>query len=487
MTSQTLGPSEVLTMVRSNARPRSDPNELNFWSRLSFSSQFFIAAALVLFVAMAVLGTWVNDQIKHSVLVTSGAQGANFMNGFLEPLVQEINPDGSLPAASHEQLDALFIGTALGNTVVSIKIWVVEGTDATVIYSTTKDLIGDQFVSTDVARAASGEVVAEYEDLISGESAYEQTLDMALIEVYAPLYRTGTDQVLAVGEIYENADALQAELRTSQMISWLVVLLTTVFMLAVLYAIVRRGSRTIAKQRSDLQRHVAEAREMAHQNSVLRIAADRARLDASEANEQLLARIGSDIHDGPIQLLSLFMLKFTSMDSERAKADDATKNLQAIVDAALSELRTISSGLSLPEIEELTPKEALELAVFRHEDIAGTKVATSFGELPQTLRHATKICAYRVVQEGLSNASKHAIGAPQSVKAYVENAWLNIEVRDNGPGVQRTEVSVGARARLGLAGMRNRVGALQGKFDVQSEPGSGTTIKVALPLEDGDK
>lgn len=473
-------------MVRSGTRLRSDDDQPNFWNRLSFSSQFFIAAALVLFVAMAVLGTWVNEQIKHSVLVTSGEQGANFMGGFLEPLVQDINADGTLPALNQAQLDSLFIGTPLGDTVVSIKIWVVEGTDATVIYSTTKDLIGKQFVSTDVARAASGEVVAEYEDLISQESAYEQTLDMALIEVYGPLYRIGSDEVLAVGEIYENADALAAELRTSQMTSWLIVCLTTIFMLAVLYAIVRRGSRTIALQRSDLQRHVAEAREMAQQNTVLRIAADRARLDASEANEQLLARIGSDIHDGPIQLLSLFMLKFTSV-GDGAGNSELHKNLEGILNSALLELRTISSGLSLPEIEQLSPRDALQLAVFRHEDIAGTKVETKFGDLPKSLTHATKIGAYRVIQEGLSNAFKHAPGARQSVSAHIVDHSLYIEVSDDGPGVRRAETPVGGREKLGLAGMRNRVGALQGELDVHSGAGIGTRIRVTLPLEEDDR
>lgn len=473
-------------MVRSEIRLRSDDDGPRFWTRLSFSSQFFLAAAIVLFVAMAVLGTWVNDQIKHSVLVTSGAQGASFMNGFLEPLVQDINTDGTLPAESHERLDDLFIGTALGRTVASIKIWVADGADATVIYSTTKDLIGEQFVSTDVERAAAGEIVAEYEDLISQESAYEQTLDMALIEVYAPLYRTGTDQVLAVGEIYENANALAEELAISQMTSWLVVLLTTIFMLAVLYAIVRRGSRTIALQRSDLQRHVAEAQAMADQNSLLRIAADRARLDASEANEQLLARIGSDIHDGPIQLLSLFMLKFTRMGGRGDDRTDVQKALEGLFNSALSELRTISSGLSLPEIEELSPRGALELAVFRHEDIVGTRVTTNFGDLPEFLTHATKICAYRVIQEGLSNATKHAPRAQQSVKALVVGGWLEIEVADDGPGVRQTDNIVSGREKLGLAGMRNRVGALQGNLEVHSELGVGTRIKVTLPLEGGE-
>lgn len=456
------------------------------WSKLAFtdrpiSTQFLVVAGVVLCVTMAVLGTWVNEQIKHSVLVTSGAQATNFMTGFLEPRVQDLLGDGTLPQARQRELDELFIDTPLGNTVVSIKIWREDGV---VIYSTTKDLIGQRFASNDVTKAAAGEIVAEYEDLVSQESAYEQTLDMALIEVYAPLYRTGTSQVLAVGEIYENANALAAELSQSRMITWVVVALTTIFMLAVLYLIVRRGAATIARQRS-------EANRLAWQNAELRVVADRSRLLASEANEQYLGRIGSDIHDGPIQLLTLGMLRLTtvvrSLTNRKKSGPPPVEQIESaitITEEALGELRNISTGLSLPEVGQSSLEEAIRLAVFRHEDLTGEKVQYKQSALPASVNEALKLCVYRIVQEGLTNATKHAPGAPKQVSVSTVDGQLLVEVADQGPGMAASETDSEGRPRLGLAGMRNRVVALKGTVEVISEPNRGTRVTARLPLED---
>ncbi|MFX4941222.1 hypothetical protein ABTC18_19930, partial [Acinetobacter baumannii] len=88
--------------------------------------------------------------------------------------------------------------------------------DQVVIYSSmSKDVIGKQFVSSDVANAFNGQTVAEFDDMVSVESAYEQTLGLPIIEVYAPLYRTGTKEILAVGEIYDDARELAQELKGS--------------------------------------------------------------------------------------------------------------------------------------------------------------------------------------------------------------------------------------------------------------------------------
>ena len=80
-------------------------------------------------------------------------------------------------------MDQLFVNTPIGRNIVSVKIW---RKDQAVIYSSmSKDVIGKSFASSDVAQAFTGKVVAEFEDMISSESAYEQSLDTPLIEVYA--------------------------------------------------------------------------------------------------------------------------------------------------------------------------------------------------------------------------------------------------------------------------------------------------------------
>lgn len=466
--------------------PRSEGGRRGRWRELSFSSQFLVAAAIVLFVAMAVLGTWITEQVKQSVLETSGAQGAQFMTGFLEPHVQELQVGGTLSDEVHQTLDALFIGTPVGDSLISIKIWRADGT---VIYSTNKDLIGQKFVSTDVERAAAGEVIAEYEDLVSQESAYEQSLNVALIEVYGPLHRNGTDEVIAVGEIYENADALAAELGKSRLRTWLVVCLTTVLMLGVLYFIVRRGDMTIVAQRSELRQHVQEARQLAQQNDELRLAAEKARLDASEANEQLLDRIGSDLHDGPIQLLTLLTLKLSNRSiAKQVKAlpeglKPLVDSLRNIAGEAITELRNLSSGLSLPEISGLTLEQALRSAVTHHQDITGDRVSVVLRDLPERITEATKICGYRVIQEGLNNAHKHAKESEKSVMAFSEKGVLTIEVRDSG-AKSATPVAGGVgRQKMGLTAMRNRVGALKGVIDVTTDAIQGTVVVAKLPLD----
>lgn len=473
-------------MYSPEIRPRSEEQRRWRWRELSFSSQFLIAAALVLFVAMAVLGTWITEQIKLSVLETSGAQGAQFMAGFIEPYVQELEPDGTLSQASHDALDRIFIGTPVGDSVISIKIWKADGT---VIYSTTKSLIGQQFVSSDVALAAEGEVMAEYEDLVSQESAYEQSLGVALIEVYGPLYRAGTNEVLAVGEIYENADALAAELGVSRLRTWLVVCLTTLMMLAVLYFIVFRGDRIIVAQRAELRQLVADAQKMAAQNEDLRLLAEKARLDASEANEQLLDRIGSDLHDGPIQLLTLLTLKLSSKNVARHVGTPSSELIQFVDSVrqiggdAINELRTISSGLSLPEIGGMTLEKALRSAVSNHEDITGDKITFVCHHLPDNVSEATKTCAYRVVQEGLNNAYKHAKESKKSVSARIESDTLVLDVEDSG-GEQKGQPTEGVgRQKLGLTAMRNRVGSLKGSVTIETDQRTGTHIVVRLPLD----
>lgn len=461
-----------------------------FWHgfrlKLSLSSQFLVAAAVVLCLSMAVLGTWVNRQVTRSVMATSGADGAAFMKAFIEPQVQNLLDDGTLPAAGHKALDALLASTPIGEHIVSIKIWRPDGR---VIYSSgSKGTIGESFISTDVATAASGRIVSEFDDMVSAESAFEQSLEISLIEVYAPLYRTGTGELLAVGEIYENGEPLAAQLRVSRFRTWLVVCFTTLLMLTVLYLIVRRGSNTIANQKAELQSRISEVQQMATQNENLRIAAERARLDANEANEELIGRIGLDIHDGPIQLLSLLMLQLGKLRPGSRK-DEAERNRAMIKDltaTVIQELRTLSTGLVLPEIGELTVSQTIKLAAERHENLTGTKVELDLKPMPDHVSLALKICLYRIVQESLSNSFRHAGGVGQHVEARFLNNVIVVKISDRGGGMSDGQTAEGRGLKLGLRGIRNRVQAFRGTVAIQSTS-CGTTVHVELPVIASDE
>jgi signal transduction histidine kinase len=448
---------------------------------LSLSMQFMAAAALVLCVSMALLGTWVNQQITRSVLASSGAGAVAFLSAFVEPWFEDFETQDELPLHVHETLDTLLaVGKPLLRSVVSVKIWRPDGT---VLYANEpKSLIGKTFLSSDVARAAAGEVVAEFEDMRSEESAHEQMLDMSLIEVYAPL-RAASGNVVAVGEIYENATALDAQLEVSEFRTWIFVCFTTLVMLAFLYLIVRRGNRLIALQRSELQQRFRESVAMAKVNEDLRLQADKARLDANASNEELIGRIGLDLHDGPIQLLSLLMLRLGRLRHGKLTPDDETyaASIQELTSSVIQELRSLSAGLALPEIREIALADAIRLAAERHENLTGTDVAVELGELPDETSIALKICIYRIIQESLNNSFKHAGAKGQRVSAHQYGRGIILTVADTGDGQKEDGKPEGDGAKLGLRGIRNRVATFGGELNIRSDE-SGTVVTVELPL-----
>lgn len=461
--------------------PRTDRTGPKAWARgWSLSTKFLLTATLVLCVSMAALGSWVNQQITRSVLATNGAAAASFMETFMAPLAQNLTTEGALPDESRAKLDELLIGVANRRSLVSVKMWRLDGT---VIYSSeTKGLVGQHFVSTDVDYAASGNIKAEFTDMISAESAHEQTLGLSLIEVYAPLRNAKTGEVIAVGEVYENGEALALQLKTSRMRTWGFVFATTVLMIGVLYLIVRRGSQTIARQRSELQQRINDVQSMAAQNETLRKRAEYARLDANEANEELISRVGQELHDGPIQVLSLIMLRIGRLSdpiANREKGGGDVTALSELTTSVIEELRTLSTGLVLPEIRNLDMTEAIRLAVERHENISGSQVRLDLAESGASVDAALKICLYRITQESLSNAMKHAGGIGQKVEMRIVDGVVRLKISDRGGGSRETYPHRGTG--LGLRGIRNRAESFGGEVEIDSTD-TGTTVVARIPL-----
>jgi signal transduction histidine kinase len=192
-----------------------------------------------------------------------------------------------------------------------------------------------------------------------------------------------------------------------------------------------------------------------------------------------LAQVGSDIHDGPIQLLTLIILKLSrAMKAGGAAPERALTSTIQLATDTMDELRNISTGLVLPELDGLDLAATLTLAITRHEDLTGTAVARSFTGLPVTANVAAKICAYRVVQEALSNAFQHGDGIDQRVAAAVNDHVLLLEISNARSG--STEAS--SDSRLGLRGMRFRVESLGGTLHVDLDDDTTAKVTASIPL-----
>jgi signal transduction histidine kinase len=149
-------------------------------------------------------------------------------------------------------------------------------------------------------------------------------------------------------------------------------------------------------------------------------------------------------------------------------------------------VRAISAGLGLPELGPLALAEVVSRVVSAHEWRTGTRVALSTQALPEQPPLSIKITVYRLIQEALTNAYRHAGGAGQAVSVAGDGDMVRVVVSDTGPGFDVMHPGSGGegdgRVRLGLAGMRERVQSLGGSFTVDSTPGHGATIRASLSL-----
>ena len=460
--------------------------ESRYWQGLGLTAQFLIVAALIVCGSMAFLGEWLSSQVASSQLRSRAESGALYMEGYLARHIDE-TPDGpQIPPDRQKQLDELLIGTDLAKRVEGFRIWRHDGT---AIYSTDKSLMGKRLPSQEIEQAFAGAVIAQLEDRHDDNAELEQKQERPLIEIYAPIYRTGTHEVIAVGELYEEAREFVARLNRAQRNTWAIVGATTITMVGLLFLIVKRASNIIDGQREILNSQLGNAQALAEQNRKLRKAADKARMDASKSNETLLNRIGSDLHDGPVQLLSLMILQLgkggvdADRNSGQTQAGASELDPVRLAQHVLSELRELSTGLVLPEIENLSLEEALRVAVKRHEYATGSLVDVTFSPLPERVTHPLKICLYRVVQEGLNNTFRHAAAREQRVLASADEKMVKVIVSDAGPGPGQMTVATGRRHPLGLQGVRNRVEAFGGSVQFQHGQGVGTQLIVTIPLE----
>jgi signal transduction histidine kinase len=260
---------------------------------------------------------------------------------------------------------------------------------------------------------------------------------------------------------------------------WTAGLVIGAAVIALLAIPVSAADRTISRQARRLSTNLERSRQLSDEVRGLHRSSEQLRLDAIDANEQLLARVGSDIHDGPLQMMTLAILQMTRSSKEGATISvEALKPAVALTTEAMTELRNISAGLVLPELSGLALDQTLMLAIQRHEGATGTAVSHDLVGLDHRVEFDVQVCLYRVLQEALSNAFRHSGGRDQMVKGRHADGSIQIEI-SNSPGgkVQGTETT---RPKLGLRGMRLRLEAVGGTMSVEMRQ-DVTIVRVLVP------
>ena len=455
---------------------------------LSLSGQFTIASFIILLIVAFGLGWWVTQRIETSVIHRTAETTALFVDSFIAPNLQELATSDTLKVEHVAALGALLDDTPLGQNIVSFKVWDRQGK---VLYSADAAAIGQIFPLTDELQEAwSGNVSSHISNLEKAENLNERAQDSQLLETYSPVRDSSGERIIAVAEFYQSVDDLQEDVAAAREQSWLVVAAAMLVIFLLMSGFVRRASNTIEQQRLALHLQVLQLTDYLQQNLALHGRVRRAAARVTALNERVLRRISADLHDGPIQEISLALLRLDHVAASvpagpqtatGAPVDQDLEVVQGSLQRALAEIRALSAGMGVPHLNELTLPETVTRAVTIHENRTQTVVALSMSALPEQTSLPVKITVFRLVQEALNNAFHHAGGQGQRVEIRHQDGELHIEVADSGPGFSPQE-SDSWEEHLGLAGMRERVESLGGTFYLESPPGDGAHVIAILPL-----
>ncbi len=200
------------------------------------------------------------------------------------------------------------------------------------------------------------------------------------------------------------------------------------------------------------------------------------------AQEQERRRIAGDIHDDALQHLAVTLLQVELADrsSEGLKGERLTE-LRQNLRAAVESLRRVLFETRPPLLDEAGLVVAIRIylrqiaseASFRYE-VRSTLTREPVGQV--------RTVAYRIVQEAVTNIRKHAAAKMVSVTLMDEADGMLVRVRDNGRGFSSGDVVRAGRTHIGLLSMRERAELAGGWLEIDSTPGSGTTVAFWLPL-----
>jgi two-component system sensor histidine kinase DegS len=203
--------------------------------------------------------------------------------------------------------------------------------------------------------------------------------------------------------------------------------------------------------------------------------------------EEERIRLAREVHDGPAQVLAnaLMGLEHCQNLLKAQRVERLAEVLGQMGESAregLREVRRFISDLRPGKLDEQGLAGALADYVRRYRETVSAQVSFDAEPLPR-LPNETEIVLYRIVQESLQNAHKHARGAPVHVLLTARKGMLQLTVRDEGPGFDTREaIRRAGRESWGLTSMRERAELVGARFVVTTKPGHGTEVAVSMPI-----
>ena len=234
-------------------------------------------------------------------------------------------------------------------------------------------------------------------------------------------------------------------------------------------ALLERNQTLLERNQELLERHGSEIRALNEQ------------LIKTQESERM--RIAGDLHDGVLQQITSLTLRLGKVRRQVPPESEAKTTVGALQQQLIqigTDIRHISHELHPAMLQEAGLPAALNSYCEEFSNVRGVPVSCEVDETVKELSPGAALCLYRIAQEALGNAAKHAQAKKIEVRLTRADGRVHLAVSDDGVGCDPKQA--GRAGGLGVINMRERVLQLDGRFEFESGPGQGTTVKVEIPF-----
>jgi two-component system, NarL family, sensor kinase len=419
-----------------------------------------IAGALVVLVAVAVVGVAASRRLAEATAVNDAAKTADLLaEAVVQPALSEKLLTGD--AAALAAMDKVVRAHVLGRSIVRVKIWDPTGR---ILYSDARALIGQSFPlgADEQDVLAHPQIIAEVSDLTAPENRLERGSGK-LLEAYRPIWTPSGQPVLF--ETY--AQYGEVKTRTEQLwkgfagVTLTSLLLLVVLLMPILWRLLTRLKRSQVQREALLQRAV-------------------------EASTEERRRIAGALHDGVVQELAATSFAVAGA-AERAMSlgqpglADELRSAAGTVRTSIGGLRSLLLDIYPPSLANAGLEAALTDLVSTLRS-RGTVVTLELAPLTG-LDAAGERLVFRVAQECLNNIAKHAGATAVQVRLERVDKQAVMEITDDGAGFDAPHLLAHPKeGHFGLRVLGDVVSEAGGELLLTSAPGAGTRWQLRIPL-----
>lgn len=310
----------------------------------------------------------------------------------------------------------------------------------------------------------------QLKDSLIGERTTQQLASAEMKEKYDAVERIAELEQMKVAR--DEEQALKEE-RTRERDLLLIAAAVLVLLLVLLVRNLRNRRKLAVQERQLNEKRITE---LLHQNEVQVLNA------MMQGQDEERKRVAKDLHDRLGSMLSAIKHQFSAMEGRMVSLHQVQgeqyQKVCGLLDEAVGEVRRISHNMVQGALVDSGLPKALQDLRESIQMKGRLEVELVLFGLEKRMERATEIGVYRIVQELVANALKHARPTELSIALTRGGNSLSIIVSDNGTGFDPNELNDG----IGMENVRSRVEQLNGSLQIDSSPGNGSTFSIEVPI-----